>query len=126
MLVRLQQIDGVERSFTDRSGTLIRLSLSTTADLESVTHAAVQELDTQNGSPVQISRDEAASILRGQEWRDASQMGELTAIEIRTLALRALVIVGAIGFGVGLCLVWRRRRISRPPAALKNPEGLTS
>ncbi len=116
MLARLDQIDGVESSYANGSGTLIRLSLRPGADLRKVTGAARRVLSEEVVGlvPVQLAGGAAARALRQEEWRDKSRVAELAALEMATPAARAptllavLLLLACAALGVGL-LWWRQR-----------------
>jgi hypothetical protein len=118
VLARLDQIDGVESSYANESGTLIRLALRPNANLTRVTGAVRRVLSEQveNRVPVQLSRQVAAVALQREEWRDKGQLAELAATEMSTTARRApwllaVLLLGLVAVGLGF-LGWRYRRKS--------------
>jgi hypothetical protein len=115
VLARLDQVEGVERSFTDYTGTLIRLSLRSGADPQKVAAAVTRVLHgaTAEGSVVRLTPEEATAAVQAEEWRDLSRVGELSTIEWRTLGRRALLAVVGILGALGLGIVWRRRRLAQ-------------
>jgi hypothetical protein len=115
VLARLEQIDGVECSFADESGTLIRLSLRPGADPGKVAGAVRRVLSEQAGDyvPVPLDGGAAAAALQREEWRDKSQVAEFAATERGTSARRAPAVLAALLLGcaaVGLGLLWWRHR----------------
>ena len=114
MLVRLDELADVERSFSNHTGTLLRITPSPNVELTAVTNAVASVLEAEYRSPVSLSGEELAIVLRDEEWRDASRIGELTSIEIRMLALRGLAYVAPVLIGLSMAVVWwRRKRRSR-------------
>ena len=109
MLVRLDQLPGIERSFANRSGTLLRLSVSAAGDVANVVDAASELLDAEYGGSTQLSGAAFATALKGEEWRDHSRIGELSSIEMRILVGRGLLALLVIG-SIVLTIVWLRRR----------------
>jgi hypothetical protein len=103
VLARLDRLDGVERSYANRTGTLIRLTLRPGADADRVTADAAKTLGEEDVERLGETPD-------GEEWRDVSHIRELSAIERRTLLLRALLVLALAGAAVGLAVVWWRRR----------------
>jgi len=118
VLARLDQIDGVESSYANESGTLIRLALRPNANLTRVTGAVRRVLSEQVEDRVamQLSGQVAAVALQRQEWRDKTKVAELAATEMGTSARRApwllaVLLLGWVAVGLGL-LWWRYRRES--------------
>lgn len=115
MLARLDQIDGVESSYANGSGTLIQLALRPGADPGKVAGAAQRVLSEQveDRVTVQLRGRAAAAALQREEWRDKSQVAELAATEMATPgrgapALLAVLLVGCTAVCLGL--LWRRHR----------------
>jgi hypothetical protein len=116
VLARLNQVNGVEYSFTNESGTLIRLSLRPRTDPGRVTAEASRALREQVGDRVgvQLGRREATAALQREEWRNESRVTESWAVgmraapDVRTPARRGwlTVLLGCVA--VGLWLLWRR------------------
>ena len=74
-----------------------------------VAEAVSAVLEEQHRKPSALSVDQRNEALSREEWRDADRIGELTSIEIRTLALRALGYALPVLFGVTFAVVWWRR-----------------
>jgi len=112
VLARLDHIEGVERSFANRSGNLVRLSLRPGADPDKVAGDATQILSGQakDRVPVRLSAAELSEVLQKEEWRDEGRVRELSAIERRTLIARALLPLGLGAAAVGCGVFWWRRR----------------
>ena len=111
MLVRLDGLSEVQKSFSNHSGTLLRVTATPGADGSDVAHAVAKVLESEGRAQTMLTGDESTNALRMEEWRDSSRIEELTAIEIRTLAIRYLgyalpVLVGL----VGAVMFWRKRR----------------
>jgi hypothetical protein len=118
VLARLDQIDGVESSYANGSGTLIRLALRPNANLTRVAGAVRRVLNEQveDRVPVQLSGGVAAVAIQREEWHDKRQVAELAATEMGTSARRApwllaVLLLGWLAVGLGL-LWWRHRRKS--------------
>lgn len=110
MLARLDKIEGVERSFTNRSGTLIRLTLLPTADQNAVVAHVAKIIDDESLPPLVEPK-----TVGEQEWRDSSRVSELTEIEWRTVRLRVGLPLAAFVVAAVAGVVWlvRRRRRNR-------------
>ena len=103
MLERLDQIDGVEASSANYTGTMIRISVSTAATREKVAEVVQKDLSAGNRKPARLNGVELKEALRKEEWRAIQQIGQLSAIEFRTLALgrvKAFVEAEKLGEGV--------------------------
>jgi hypothetical protein len=85
VLVRLDKIAGVEKSWSNRTGTMLPVSIVPSADRDKVAEAVREILTRENGKPVLLAGNELEQALVREEWRSP---GELSAIEFRTLALR--------------------------------------
>jgi hypothetical protein len=84
VLARLNKIEGVDKSFTNRTGTMIRIALASSTDRDMVAAAARAELAKDNHKPVPLAGNELQAALAKEQWYTP---GELSAIEFRTLAL---------------------------------------
>jgi hypothetical protein len=84
VLARLNKIEGVEKSFTNRTGTLLRISVAPSADRDKVAAAVRDDLTKDNRKPVLLAGDDFKQALAKEKW---GSPGELSAIEFRTLAL---------------------------------------
>jgi hypothetical protein len=84
VLARLNKIAGVEKSFSNRTGTMIRISVASSADREKVAAAVSEDLTKDSRKPVLLAGNELQAALAKEQWYTP---GELSAIEFRTLAL---------------------------------------
>ncbi len=122
MLARLNQIDGVQSSSANESGTLIRLSLRPGADPKRVTAGARRVLSKQveDRVPVPLGGKEATAALQTEKWRDKTWVAasiESTTTAMPTSAHRAsaalpALLLGCIAIGLGLFWWWHRRRLA--------------
>jgi hypothetical protein len=112
VLARLDRLDGVERSFVNHTGTLLRLSLRPDGDADRVAEEAGRVLtDEADGvSATRLDVAVAGPALRDEEWRDRERVGELSVIEARTLIVRGLVALGLVAALLSLGVAWWRRR----------------
>jgi hypothetical protein len=114
VLARLDRIDGVERSYVNRTGTLLRLSVAPSADPERVAFEALKVLGEGNRNPARLASQALDQALEQEEWRAADRVNELSAIEFRTLAVRRVlwlaVVLAAVGAVIFLYQRWRRVR----------------
>ena len=114
MLVRLDELIEVERSFSNHTGTLLRIVPTAGVDLGKVTEAVSNVLEAEYRNPVALSGGDLPSALSDEQWRDSSRIGELTSIEIRTLILRGLGYYGLPVIAVlSIGIVWWRRKRAR-------------
>jgi hypothetical protein len=84
VLARLNKIAGVEKSFSNRTGTMLRISVASSGDREKVAAAVSEDLTKDSRKPVLLAGDEFKQSLVKEEW---SSPGDLSAIEFRTFAL---------------------------------------
>lgn len=84
VLARLNKVEGVEKSFANRTGTMLRISVTPSADRSTVAAAVGDDLSKDNRKPVLLAGDEFKQSLAKEEW---SSPGDLSAIEFHTLAL---------------------------------------
>jgi hypothetical protein len=85
MLASLDKIDGVEASSANYTGTMIRISATTTADRDKVAEAVRKGLAEKNKKPVAITGAELRLAVAMEEWRETGRIGELSIIEFHTL-----------------------------------------
>jgi hypothetical protein len=70
-----------------------------------------------NRTPTRLTGEELEQALEREEWRELDRVGELSAIECRTLALRWLLRVVIFVAAVGaVILVYQRLRRARHAA----------
>ena len=91
MLARFDKIDGVEKSLANRTGTMVRVSLTATANREQVATEVEKVLTDQRRKPVPVKGDELKAALAKEEWFESKRVGELSGIEFSILALRGRV-----------------------------------
>jgi hypothetical protein len=120
VLARLNEVSGVEGSFANQSGTLIRLSLRPGADPKRVAVEASRVLREQTGDRVGVRLEEGATAaaLQREDWRDEGRVAEsisagtptdpARAVEPRPPERHGLLIVFFGCAAVGLWLLWRR------------------
>jgi hypothetical protein len=143
VLARLNQLTGVEASFTNASGTLIRLSLQPGADPGRVAVEASRALraQTRDYAGVRLGGGTAATALRAEDWQDAGQVAKgltagtrtdptqtdpLQAAEAGPQECPGLLAVLLACAAVGLWLLWRRYRKAPAAGETSRPDrGLT-
>jgi len=84
VLVRLNKVEGVEKSSANRTGTMLRISVAPSADRDKVAAAVGEDLTKDNRKPVLFAGDELKQALMKEAW---GSPGDLSAIEFRTFAL---------------------------------------
>ena len=89
MLAQLDRLPGVEHSYGNRTGDMVRMSLVTTAAREEVAKQALKVLGASR-SPICLTGTNLIQTLEHEQWRQSDRVGELLQIEYRTLAQREL------------------------------------
>lgn len=87
VLLSLDKIDGVGASSANYTGTMIRISVIPEADRDEVAQEVRRALTEDGRKAVPLAGDEFRRALDQEEWRGAECIGELSAVEFRTLAL---------------------------------------
>jgi hypothetical protein len=90
VLERLDSIEGVAKASANHTGTMIRVTLTSPNNLEELAEIVAKDLAVENFQPQRINGDEASNALQHQTWRGSERIRELSAIEFRQLALRAI------------------------------------
>ena len=111
MLVRLDQISGVDRSFSNHSGTLLKVELD--GNVPAAVDAIENELKTAGRKPQLLSEPDYKAALSDETWRSASGVRILSLIEYGTFAARwlkqPLVFITVLALGA----YFVRRRFSK-------------
>jgi predicted polyphosphate/ATP-dependent NAD kinase len=87
VLEQLDKIDGVEASSANHTGTMLRIAVRAGTDREKVAEVVHKRLAGDDRQPIRIEGDKLKAALAKERWRTKEQVGELTAIEFRKLAL---------------------------------------
>jgi hypothetical protein len=90
LLASLDKVDGVGASSANYTGTLIRVSVASESDRSGVAKGVRNFLAEQHHSAILLAADELKRALDREEWRDVGRIGELSAIEFRTLAFHRI------------------------------------
>jgi hypothetical protein len=90
VLARLDKIANVQQSLANRPGTMIRVTVNAAADKDKVAEDVLKVLTQEKRKPVRLTGEEFEQALRNEQWRDLEHVGELSAIEFRTLTLRRI------------------------------------
>jgi hypothetical protein len=84
LLARLDKVEGIEKSSANRTGTMLCISVASSADRDKVAEATREILIKDNRKPVLLSGGELKQALANEEW---GSPGDLSAVEFRTFAL---------------------------------------
>ncbi len=112
MLARLDQIPDIDKSFANRSGTLLRLSLVASADATNAARSVSEVLQAEYGGSTQLSGVALTTAIDGEEWRDGTRIHELSMIERQLLVSRGLISLLVLA-GIVMVPIWLRRRAGR-------------
>ena len=88
MLAQLDKIPGVEHSYVNVTGDMVRISVAAAADRDQIAKQVLKVLADGARSPVRLTGADLAQALKQEEWRRSDRVGELSLIEYRTLGLR--------------------------------------
>lgn len=86
-LARLDKLEGVESSFANRTGTMIRVTVAAVAERDKVAAAVSKYLVGHKRAPVRLVGKELQSAIDKEEWRETRRIAELSGIEFRTLSV---------------------------------------
>ena len=85
VLASLDKLDGVEASATNYTGTMLRVSVINANDRAKVAEKVRKVLA--DNKPVALAGEDLKLAVEKEQWRETRRVGELSAIEFRTLAL---------------------------------------
>jgi hypothetical protein len=85
VLASLQKIEGVRASWTNYTGTMIRVAVTTASNKDQAALEARKALSKHR--PVPLTGNDLEAALEKEEWRESQRVGELSAVEFRTLAV---------------------------------------
>lgn len=85
MLEHLNTIDGVLASSANYSGTLVRVVVTATANREKVADEVDKHLSASDRKLAWLTGHDLQMALQTEDWRELHQIGQLSAIEFRTL-----------------------------------------
>ncbi|MGH7179544.1 MAG: hypothetical protein ACREJC_19365 [Tepidisphaeraceae bacterium] len=91
MLARIDGIEGVLRTYSNWTGSVLRVSVAPGYDAPAVAERVRKFLTDEQQNPARIETEEAAATLRDQKWWDVVRIVELTSYEYRTFAMRQLI-----------------------------------
>jgi len=85
VLAALEKVDGVKSAMANHSGSMVRISLSESANADAVSKELKKILKKQGRKPRQMSGEELAKAIESEQWRATEEIGELSEIEFRTV-----------------------------------------
>jgi hypothetical protein len=88
VLAQLDKIPGVERTYANHMGNMIRVGLTTGANAGRIAEQVTKVLTQEKRTPVLLRDAELQQALDQERWRAAERVSELSLIEYRTLAVR--------------------------------------
>ena len=89
VLAGIDRLDGVSRSFTNWTGTRLRISAAPGADRNIVADRVGSLLSADGRQPVRIAGSEFAQVLEREDWHSAARLVDLSSCEFRTIAKRS-------------------------------------
>jgi mercuric ion transport protein len=106
VLTRIDRLDGVSQSFSNWTGTRLRISLAPGPEAKVVAERVRDFLASDGRQPVAVNGSELTQTLRGEQWHNAAGLIELSSYEFRTVAKRR---VGAFANSQKLDAAKRRK-----------------
>jgi hypothetical protein len=88
VLAQLDKIQGVERTYANHTGNMVRVAVALATNPETVAEQVVKILTQEKRNPVRLRNAEFKQALDQEQWRSAERVSELSLIEYRTLAVR--------------------------------------
>ena len=85
-LAKLDAIDGVARSYSNWTGTVLLVSVKPAADARSVAERVQAALVADQQQPTRIGDKELPALLSKEQWRGVDRIAELTSYEFKTVA----------------------------------------
>jgi tetratricopeptide (TPR) repeat protein len=89
VLAQLDKLPGVEHSYGNHTGDMVRVCVLATADREALARQVAKILGASR-APVRLAGADFARALEQEQWRRSDRVGELTLTEYRTLCLREI------------------------------------
>lgn len=89
-LAQMDGIEGVMRSYTNWTGSELRVTIAPKADVGAVAERVRAFLMADEQAPVRVDGDALARSLKENEWRGVEQVVELTTYEYHTFARRQI------------------------------------
>ena len=90
VLARIDRVDGVSRSFTNWTGTRLRISIAPAADRSMVADRVGSLLSADERQPARVDGNKVAQALQHESWYSAARLVDLSSYEFRTIAKRRL------------------------------------
>jgi hypothetical protein len=127
VLARLGQIDGVESSFANQSGTLVRTSLRPGADPAKVARevqlvlseeAGNRDTTRSNAGVPPLGERSANTALREEKWRDSTEVARQAAAgetpgDAPVSRWPGWLLALLVCVALGLALLWLRRGLAK-------------
>jgi mercuric ion transport protein len=87
-LSQLDSLEGVSRSYSNWTGTALRISVAPKTDPAAVAERVRSFLAADQQNPARVNGDELIQILNDEQWRAVDRIAELSAYEFHTFAKR--------------------------------------
>src|SRR5262245_9512401 len=89
-LAQIDGMDGVLRSYTNWTGSELRVTVAPKADVNAVAERVRSFLASDQQEPTRVQGDELTTALSREEWRSVEHVVELTTYEYHTFARQQL------------------------------------
>jgi hypothetical protein len=90
VLSQTDGLAGVSHSYSNWTGTRLRISAAPGADRDKVAERARALLSADGRNPIRVDGSEFAHALQGEDWHSAARLVDLSSYEFRTIAKRRL------------------------------------
>lgn len=89
-MAQVNRIEGVSQSYSNWTGTILRISARPGADRDAVAERVLAFLAADGQDPGRVQGAEVATSLRNEDWRDLSRITDLSSYEFKTVAKRRI------------------------------------
>lgn len=90
VMARVDRVNGVSRSFTNWTGTRLRISAAPGSDRNAVADRVGALLSADGRQPVRVEGSDFAQALQREDWYSTTRLVDLSSYEFRTIAKRRL------------------------------------
>jgi mercuric ion transport protein len=86
VLSRMDRVPGVSHSFSNWTGTRLRISAAPGADRDAVAERVQSSLSGDGRQPIRLDENQLTQVLQTEDWHSAAALVDLSSYEFRTIA----------------------------------------